>query len=112
MSKDFFIRATINRNPLTRIMVCWPYNETVLDESLEEVVYSMIEHYLPDYGTDAEQSVYTQYDLILNMDVNTISRKVIWSLAPHSNCTEPSPPFLNVNGKDVSYIQNPLYEEE
>ena len=45
MSKDFFIRATINRNPLTRIMVCWPYNETVLDENIKEVVDSMIERH-------------------------------------------------------------------
>lgn len=112
MTKDFFIRATINGNPLSRIMVCWPYNKSVLDESLEKIVYSLIGHYLPDYGHDEDQSVSTQYDFILNIDVNITSRKAIWSLAPHSTCADRAPTFLNVNGKDVSYNENPLYEKD
>lgn len=108
MSKDFFIRATINRNPLTRIMVCWPYNETVLDENIKEVVDSMIEHYLPDYGHDYDQSVQSEYDYFLNIIINDISGKVIWSLAPHSKCAMDTQQMLNCNGRPVNYFELPL----
>lgn len=114
MTKDFFIRATINGNPLSRIMVCWPHNDAVEDASIDELVYKSIDHYLPDYEIDGDDSLETGWDYFLNIEINTLSWKLIWSLAPHSNSKNAlsASQVLNCNGREVGYCEGNLYEKE
>lgn len=112
MSKDFFIFATINKNPLTRIMVSWPYNSEVKDKNIEELVYDVIHHYLPDYEIDNDYSIETEWDYFLNIEINTLSWELTWSLAPHSENALAASQRLNCEGREVGYCKCELFEKE